>query len=130
MEQRTLRVQRLRGHTGEFDPDFILDSKGVESAYSENSLKRASGGNLGACKMFSGCKMWRLRQGEEHPGCGWPGVGCEHCDGFPIPTRQWGATGCFQVKMPFSLTPSTKATGLIAETGPQKSKLEAGRSQR
>lgn len=47
MEQRTLRIQRLRGHTGgEFDPDFILDSKGVESADSENSLKRASGGNL------------------------------------------------------------------------------------
>lgn len=32
MEEQIPRVQRLRGHTGgEFDPDFILDSKGVES---------------------------------------------------------------------------------------------------
>lgn len=69
MEQQLPRVQRLRGHTGgEFDLDFILDSKGVESAYSENSLKRAR--EERACKLFSGCKMWRLRQGEEHPGCG------------------------------------------------------------
>lgn len=103
MEERIPRVQRLRGHTGgEFDPDFILDSKGVESPDSENSLKRAP--EERACKLFSGCKMWGLRQGDEHPGCGWPGVGCEHSDGFPIPTRPWGATGCFQVNLPFSLT--------------------------
>lgn len=70
--------------------------------------------------------MWRLRQGE-HPGCGWPGVGCEQCDGFPIPTRQWGATGCFQVRLLFSLTPSTKTTGLTAETGPREKQTGGGK---
>lgn len=49
----------------------------------ENSRKRTP--EERACKLFSGCKMWGLRQGDEHPGCGWPGVGCEHCEDFQYP---------------------------------------------